>query len=158
MKKIKSMGCKTAVCAYLVVTSCHADSSVGAIDLTMTGDASYSCRLKTSSITFDFTSMSVGTPVSKAVPLDINCPGGASLSVAFSVNWNDGGGMTGGTYTFGDNKDSVRTQLCYAGTSRCWDSPTYFAVTSLPVDLRLTYSSAAAGAKERNGQLIVSYN
>lgn len=126
--------------------------------ITLTGTAVAGCNLTTTGISYDFSGLTLGRPVTKVSAVAVDCHG-ASTQVDVAVAWRDAGDMKAGVYTFTDTKDTVRAEFCYAGSSSsCWGPPTNFTSGSFPVDLRLTYTAVVAETIRRSGDLRVSYH
>ena len=132
--------------------------TVGAADVALTGTAyAPTCTTTSPALLYDLGAVRVGSQVSKDAAFSGSCNGW--YQITYDVSWADSGSLSAGTYTFTDNKDRVRVQVCYVHIEGCYAVPYAPSRTASSYDwiLRLTYTPAAVGAIRRTGYLRITY-
>lgn len=133
-----------------------AGGGIGTVPIVLNVSASNNCSMSTGGLTYRFTGLKIGIGMAQTSRFAVKCSG--SVSVKMNTLW-EGNLLSGRTYTFPDNKDTVDVEFCYAGTSQCWDeTDSTFVITQRDMDLRLTYTANVIELdKTRNGTLQLSY-
>lgn len=124
---------------------------LGRAPVTVTETTRDICVTSTRSMVYNFGAAIVGVPAQISQPYTVTCR--SSNNVRAQVIWG-GVAMDTGTYTFSDDKSTVRMELSESGSGQWWDAPTYFRTLGpTTVELRLTYTPGGPGAFRRSGVL-----
>lgn len=160
-RKPRACACSPLLFVYVgsVILSAPAPAGdvIGDIPLTLRVTASVHCALQDPDLSYNMPSLRVGVPNQKSAPVSVRCTGGQS-HVGVSVVWDDAGvTRPGSAFTFADTKDTVVSEFCYQDRPGCEGSPAWFGSQTFPVNLRLTYTAAAAGHSRHTGELRVTF-